>query len=139
MTEHLDLEDLLVAAELVLHGPPTVRDIGILEAAVARTRASVFGEDAYPDLDSKAAALLHSIVTGHALVDGNKRLGWVSVRLFYRLNGKDLRIPIDDAFRFVMSIADGSVRDVWVIAGGLRPWVETSDQNQGPEPNVGSR
>jgi death-on-curing protein len=39
-----------------------------LEAAVARTRASVFGEDAYPDVHAKAAALLHSIVTGHALI-----------------------------------------------------------------------
>jgi len=123
VTEHLDLEDLLVAAEVALGGPPHVRDIGILEAAVARTRASVYGEDAYPDLHAKAAALLHSIVTGHALIDGNKRLGWVSVRLFYRLNGSDLRVPIDDAFDLVMSIADGSLRDVPDIAARLRPWV----------------
>jgi death-on-curing family protein len=123
VTEHLDLEDLLVAAEMALGGPPQVRDIGILEAAVARTRASVYGEDAYPDLHAKAAALLHSIVTGHALIDGNKRLGWVSVRLFYRLNGSDLRVPIDDAFDLVTSIADGSLRDVPEIAGRLRTWV----------------
>lgn len=127
MTEHLDLEDLLVAAEVVLREPAQVRDIGILEAAVARTRASVYGEDAYPDLHAKAAALLHSIVTGHALIDGNKRLGWVSVRLFYRLNGSDLRVPIDDAFGLVMSIADGSVRDVREIADRLRPWVQNLD------------
>ena len=123
MTAHLDLEDLLVAAEVALGGPPQVRDIGILEAAVARTRASVYGEDAYPDLHAKAAALLHSIVTGHALIDGNKRLGWVSVRLFYRLNGEDLRIPIDEAFDLVMSVADGSLRDVPDIAERLGPWV----------------
>jgi death-on-curing family protein len=123
VTEHLDLEDLLVAAEMALVGPPQVRDIGILEAAVARTRASVYGEDAYPDLHAKAAALLLSLVSGHALVDGNKRLGWVSVRLFYRLNGSDLRVPIDDAFDLVTSIADGSLRDVPEIAGRLRTWV----------------
>jgi death on curing protein len=123
VTEHLDLEDLLVAAEVALGGPPQVRDIGILEAAVARTQASVYGEDAYPDLHAKAAALLHSIVTGHALIDGNKRLGWVSVRLFYRLNGSDLRVPIDDAFDLVTSIADGSLRDVPDIAERLRPWL----------------
>jgi death-on-curing family protein len=123
VTEHLDLEDLLVAAEMALGGSPQVRDIGILEAAVARTRASVYGEDAYPDLHAKAAALLHSIVTGHALIDGNKRFGWVSVRLFYRLNGSDLRVPIDDAFDLVTSIADGSLRDVPEIAGRLRTWV----------------
>ena len=123
MTEHLDLDELLAAADAALGRTPEVRDIGILEAAVARTRASVYGEDAYPDLDAKAAALLHSIVTGHALIDGNKRLGWVSVRLFYRLNGRDLHAPIDDAFDLVVEIAGGSVRDVPAIAARLRAWV----------------
>jgi death-on-curing protein len=133
VTEHLDLDDLLVAAEAALGGPPKVRDIGILEAAVARTRASVYGEDAYPDLHAKAAALLHSIVTGHALVDGNKRLGWVSVRLFYRLNGNDLRVPVDDAFDLVASVADGSLRDVRDIAARLAAWVVDRDEGVQPE------
>jgi death-on-curing protein len=119
VTEHLDVEDLLRAAEVTLGRSPEIRDVGLLEAAVARTRASVFGEEAYPDLDTKAAALLHSIVTGHAVVDGNKRLGWVSVRLFYRLNGRDLRLPADGAFDLVASVADGSLRDVSDIAARL--------------------
>jgi death-on-curing protein len=123
VTEHLDLDDLLAAAEAALGRPPDVRDIGILEAAVARTRASVYGEEAYPGLDAKAAALLHSIVTGHALIDGNKRLGWVSVRLFYRLNDRDLRAPMDGPFDLVAGIADGSLRDVPGIAARLRSWV----------------
>ena len=127
MTEHLDLEDLLVAARAVLGRPADIRDVGILEAAVARTRATVYGEEAYPDLDLKAAALLHSIVTGHALIDGNKRLGWVSVRLFYRLNHRDLRAPTDEAFDFVASIAEGSLRDVSDIARRLRGWVVDLD------------
>jgi death-on-curing protein len=123
VTEHLDLDDLLAAAAAALGRRAEVRDAGLLEAAVARTRASVYGEEAYPDLDSKAAALLHSIVTGHALVDGNKRLGWVAMRLFYRLNDRDLRAPVDDAFGLVVSIADGSIRDVADIAARLREWV----------------
>ena len=127
MTEHLDLDDLLAAAEAALGRPPDTRDIGILEAAVARTRASVYGEDAYPDLDAKAAALLHSIVTGHALIDGNKRLGWVAVRLFYRLNDRDLRAPIDAAFDLVAAIADGSLRDVPAIAASLAAWSSDLD------------
>lgn len=131
MTEHLDLDDLLAAAQATLGRPPEVRDIGILVAAVARTRASVYGEDAYPDLDAKAAALLHSIVTGHALIDGNKRLGWVSVRLFYRLNDRDLRAPADGAFDLVASIDDGSIRDVQDIARRLRPWVTGSAEDSG--------
>ena len=134
MTEHLDLEDLLVAAEAAVGEPPKVRDVGILQAAVARTRASVYGEDAYPDLHAKAAALLHSIVTGHALIDGNKPLGWVSVRLFYRLNEMDLRAPVDDAFDLVTSIADGSLRDAPDIADRLRPWVSNLDGSTAPEP-----
>lgn len=128
MTEHLDLEDLLVAAEVTLGEPPLVRDFGVLAAAIARTRASVYGEDAYPDLHTKAAALLHSIVTGHALIDGNKRLGWVSVRLFDRLNGSDVRAPIDDAYHLVMSIADGSLREIEAIADHLAAWTQHVDE-----------
>jgi death-on-curing protein len=122
VTEYLDLEDLLVAAEAALDGPPDVRDIGLLEAAAARPRATAFGEEAYPDLDRKAAALLHSIVTSHALVDGNKRLGWVAVRLFYRMNGTDLRVEADEAFELVVRVADGRLRDVAAIGERLGRW-----------------
>lgn len=123
MIEHLDLDDLLAAAEAALGRPAEVRDAGILEAATARTRASVYGADAYPSFADKAAALLHSIVIGHALVDGNKRLGWVAVRLFCRLNGRDLRAPIDEAFDLVAAIAEGSIRDVAAISTHLRQWM----------------
>lgn len=122
MTEYLDLEDLLAAAEAAVGGPPDVRDIGLLQAAAARPSATAFGEDAYPDLDQKAAAILHSIVTSHPLVDGNKRLGWVAVRLFYRMNDADLRVEVDEAFDTVVAIADGSLRDISAIAGRLRRW-----------------
>lgn len=122
MTEYLDLDDLLAAAEAALGHPPEIRDIGILEGAVARARATVYGQEAYPDLDLKAAALLHAVVTGHGLIDGNKRLGWVAARLFYRLNDADLRAPADGAFQLVMEIADGSVRDVTQIADRLKAW-----------------
>jgi death-on-curing protein len=132
VTEHLDLDDLLAAAEAALGRPPDVRDIGILEAAVARTRASVYGEDAYPDLEGKAAALLHSIVTGHALVDGNKRLGWVAMRLFCRLNGRDLRVSREDAFALVAAVADGSMREVPNIAARLRGWMVELDTREEP-------
>lgn len=122
MTEHLDLEDLLAAAEAALGAPPSVRDIGLLEAAVARTKASIFGEDAYPDLDRKAAAMLQSIVSGHPLVDGNRRLGWVATRLCYRMNDADLAAPATAAFALIVEIADGSLRDVAVIAERLAAW-----------------
>ena len=71
---YLDLDDLLHVAERVL-GEVLVRDVGLLEAAAARPRATAFGAEVYGDLFTKAAALLHSLATNHALVDGNKRLG----------------------------------------------------------------
>lgn len=123
MTEPFDLEDLLAAAEAALGQPPQIRDPGLLEAAVARTQATVFGVDAYATVHAKAAALLHSIVTGHALVDGNKRLGWVACRLFYRMNDADLRMPATVAYDLVVAIADGSLRDVGRIAERLGPFV----------------
>jgi death-on-curing protein len=131
VTEHLDLDDLVAAAEAAIGRPADIRDIGILEGAVARTRARVYGEEAYPDVHAKAAALLQSVVTGHALVDGNKRLGWVAVRLFYRLNGYHLQMPIDPAFDLVASVADGSLRDVRDIGDRLGDRVIELDTTRG--------
>jgi death on curing protein len=122
VTEYLDLEDLLAAAEGALGHPADVRDIGLLQASAARPQATVFGEDAYPGLDEKAAALLHSIVTGHPLVDGNRRLGWVAVRVFYLLNEVDVHPPENDAYDLVAKVADGSLRDVSAIATTFRTW-----------------
>ena len=122
MTEYLDLEDLLAAAEAALGMSHSIGDLGILEAAAARPRATAFGDEIYPDLHTKAAALLHSLVTGTPLVDGNKRLGWVATRLFYRLNAADLRAPQDAAFDLVSQIADGTIRDVTEIAAALQRW-----------------
>jgi len=122
VTEYLDLDDLLAAAQAAVGGPPEIRDIGLLEAASARPQVTVFGADAYTDLDTKAAALLHSIVTSHPLVDGNKRLGWVATRLFDLLNDADLRPPADDAYDLVVAVANGSIRDVELIARTLAGW-----------------
>ena len=122
MTDYLELDDLLRAADAAVGGAAEIRDIGLLEAAAARPKASVFGADAYPDLDTKAAALLHSVVTSHPLVDGNKRLGWVATRLFYLVNESDIRPTDDEAFELIVAVADGTLRDVEAIAGRLAAW-----------------
>ena len=127
MTEYLELDDLLAAADAAVGGPADVRDIGLLQAAVARPQATAFGEEAYATLDAKAAALLQSLVSGHPLVDGNKRLGWIAMRLFYRMNGADVRPAPDEAYRLVISIADGALRDVAGIAGILGGWRAAAD------------
>jgi death-on-curing protein len=122
VTEYLDLDDLLAAADAAVGSRADVRDVGLLQAAVARPQATAFGEEAYPSLDEKAAALLQSIVAGHPLVDGNKRLGWIALRLFYRLNDADVRPTPDEAFGLVVSVASGDRRDVTEIAGTLARW-----------------
>jgi death on curing protein len=105
--EHLTVEDLLDIAEEVL-GAPAVRDIGLLDSAAHRPQASAFGEDAYPTVHEKAAALLDAVVRAHALVDGNKRLGWAAAVVFYDLNGVDLDPPsVDEAVDLVVAVAAG--------------------------------
>jgi death-on-curing protein len=122
VTEYLDLDDLLAAADAAVGSRADVRDVGLLQAAAARPQATAFGAEAYPTLDEKAAALLQSIVAGHPLVDGNKRLGWIAIRLFYRLNDADVRPTPEEAFDLVVSVASGDRRDVAEIAGTLARW-----------------
>jgi death-on-curing protein len=107
--EYLDLDDVVTLAATLLGDPPPIRDIGLLGSAVARPQTTLFGDDAYPDIWTKAAALLHSLVLNHALVDGNKRLGWLATATFLEINGVDASaIPNDDVYEFVMFVASTS-------------------------------
>lgn len=115
----LDVDDLLYIAERATGGSVEIRDVGLLESAAARPRASAFGADAYPTLHEKAAALLHSIVRNHALVDGNKRLGLAAIIAFYGVNGHRLTMTNDEAYEFVMAVAAGQIDDVGDIARRL--------------------
>jgi death-on-curing protein len=105
--EYLALDDLLALADDL--GVAKVRDLGLLDSAAHRPKSSLMGQDAYPTLHEKAAVLLESVVRNHPLVDGNKRLGWMGVFVFYGLNGFDLDAPEDDAYDLVIAVATGSV------------------------------
>ncbi|MPZ28560.1 MAG: type II toxin-antitoxin system death-on-curing family toxin [Micromonosporaceae bacterium] len=121
MTIFLTVEDLLQVAANATGAQPLVRDFGLLESAAARPQTTVFGAEAYPDLWAKAAALGHSLIANHALVDGNKRLGWVAMRTFLELNGVEpVRADVDAAERFVLEIATGDLGDVAEITKRLR-------------------
>ena len=118
--EYLDLDDVLALAERLLGTNLAVRDVGLLGSAVARPQTTVGGTDAYPDLWAKAAALLQSIVNNHALVDGNKRLGWLATAVFLELN--DIRATAasnHDVFQLVMEVASSHV-ELDALADGLR-------------------
>ena len=114
----LSTEDLLAVVSQQSLG--VVRDVGLLDSAALRPRATVFGEDAYPSVASKAAALLHSITRNHALIDGNKRLSWLATVTFLRLNAHDVEMSGDAAYELVIDIGEGSVDDVETIAERLR-------------------
>ena len=116
---YLALPELLHIAVRVIGTEPEVRDYGLLESALARPRATAFGSDAYPVLDAKAAALLHSLARSHALVDGNKRLALAATIAFYGVNGRRLTLTNDGAYELIMSVAEGKLDSVDDIAAVL--------------------
>ena len=113
--EFLDLEDVIGLAIALFGDPPPVRDMGLLGSAVARPQTTAFGDDAYPDIWTKAAALLQSIVKNHALVDGNKRLGWLTTAVFLEINQVEIsRASNNDVYDLVIDVAaaNPSVDDI---------------------------
>ena len=105
--EYLSLEDLLGMVKALGAGP--VRDLGLLDSACHRPQAGFFGQEAYPTLAGKAAALMHSLACNHALVDGNKRLALLATVVFLRINGYCLELTDDEAFDLTMSAAAGQL------------------------------
>jgi death-on-curing protein len=122
VTEYLDRDDVLVAGAAALGRVPEVADYGLLDSAVARPRATVFGLDAYPNLYTKAAALMQSLARNHAFVDGNKRTAWAAAWTFLTINDVELAHPfdVDAAERLVLDVATGAQQSIDKIATALR-------------------
>ncbi|MPY79526.1 MAG: type II toxin-antitoxin system death-on-curing family toxin [Actinophytocola sp.] len=116
---HLEFEDLLHIANRTLDGEVAIRDAGMLQAALARPQATIFGKDAYPAVVEKAAALLHSLARNHGLIDGNKRLALSATFTFLGINGRMLTLTNDEAYDLVMAVAAGELDDIDVIAARL--------------------
>jgi death-on-curing protein len=124
---YLDLADFRAVAAAVLDGPLEVRDWGLVESALARPQATVFGEEAYPTVWEKAAALLHSLVRNQALADGNKRVGFTCPVLLLHKNGQPVDFAEDAAYDLVIATAEGRL-EVPEIAAIMRPWAEPERQ-----------
>ncbi|ONH22135.1 type II toxin-antitoxin system death-on-curing family toxin [Pseudofrankia asymbiotica] len=122
---YLSLRELLLVGERALGAKVMVRDHGLLASALARPRATVFGRDAYPSLDLKAAALLHSLARNHALVDGNKRLALAALIAFYGVNGHRMTLTNDEAYDLVIGVAAGKLDTVEEIAEVLADATES--------------
>lgn len=127
MPRYLSAEDLVELARIAAGPRVRVRDLGLLESAAARPGTVVFGTEAYESLFEKAAALLHSIVSNHPLVDGNKRLGFLAAATFLELNGVRLKDPdlIEDrAYALIVEVASGAFSEVGKLAEGLAELLE---------------
>ena len=120
----MTLEESLLVITAVHGGNPLdyVRDAVLLRSALERPTATLFGRDAYPDVYAKGAALLHSLLRYHALLDGNKRAGWIICALFFRLNGYEEHYDEDAMFDTILAIAAGELQEVGDIAQRLSVW-----------------
>ena len=101
-------------------GRPGGRDLGAIASAVAQPRVSVGGQDAYPTLTEKAAALGYSLVRSHGFVDGNKRIAHAAMEVFLVLNGVEITAAVDDQEKFMLSLAAGEVS-----RAGLAQWLKS--------------
>lgn len=117
---YLNVTDILLANRAIT-GEGLIHDSGLIESACARPGASAFGDDAYPTIWEKAAALFQSLACNHGFVDGNKRTAWAALGMFLDLNGCSLDEPynVRDADEFVLAVATGVMRDVQSIASEL--------------------
>jgi death-on-curing protein len=114
---YLDFDSVLRIVQSAGLGP--VRDAGLVLSSLGRPQATVFGQDAYPSLCLKAAALLQSLAGNDALVDGNKRLAWTAAVVFLDINGHDTGLNEDEAYDLMLEVA-GGLSDVEVIAERLK-------------------
>jgi death-on-curing protein len=121
MTVFLDLEDAL--SQITYLGF-NVRDIGLLEGCLARPRTTLFGDEAYPTIEEKAAALMHSVATTHPLIDDNKRTSWALLVTFLAVNDLQVIAKTQQAFDCVVSVATDSLEVTEISAWlreGIRP------------------
>jgi death-on-curing protein len=90
-------------------GKPGIRDLGAIASALSQPKVSAGGEDAYPSLLDKAAALGYSLIRNHGFVDGNKRVAHAAIEVFLVLNGFEIRASVDEQERFMLSLASGEI------------------------------
>jgi death on curing protein len=128
MITYLDASDLLVLAAAVTGGDLVVRDLGLLDAAAHRPRATVLGVQAYDTLWLKSAALLDSIVCTRPLAEGNWRLGWVAAVTLCDINGWWIDADEDEALDLVRDVGRGTV-GIPELAARLEEWAHPKESD----------
>lgn len=120
--EYLSEEQILHLHRAIIAatgGADSVTDRGLLQAALARPAASFAGQDLYGSIAAKAAALMHSLVSNHPFIDGNKRVAIAAAELFLRVNG--YRLLADDEALEGMTVAAASGH---IVVEEIRIWIE---------------
>jgi death-on-curing protein len=112
VTRHLSLAEVLKLHDLIISetgGSHGLRDLGLLESALGQPQQTFGGDDLYPSLVAKAAALGFSLIKNHPFVDGNKRVGHAAVEAMLMLNGFDLSASVDDSEAEILAVAAGTL------------------------------
>jgi death-on-curing protein len=120
---YLTAEDVLRVNERFA-GPDQLRDFGLVDGAVMRPQQSAFGEDAYPSIHEKAAALLHGLARNHPFVTANKRTAWTATAMFYLVNGYNLPVEAVEVIGLTTDAAEGQL-GVQDIAAILKGWAQS--------------
>src|SRR5262245_56158295 len=109
---YLSLGEIVTLHRAILEqtgGTTGVRDVGMLESALAQPRATFGTDDLYPTLTSKAGALGFSLALNHPFVDGNKRVAHAAMEVFLLLNGAELSAPVDEQEQLMLNLAAGRI------------------------------
>ncbi len=123
MTTPVDLDALIDALGDIGF---VVRDAGLLASALNRPLTTVFGDEAYPTIEQKAAALVQSLAKHHPMVDGNKRSAWITLNVFLEINGHQLVSRQDEAFEFVLGIGNDTL-ELEAIAQWISQRIQPAD------------
>jgi death on curing protein len=119
---YLELDEALQIHERAIQrygGSPELRDLGLLESALAAPKQTMFGEDLYPDVAAQAAILVFSLVKNHPFMDGNKRTGFLCLMRFLQVNDYALDATNDDLYQFTLDVAT-SVLDKEQVTAWIR-------------------
>ena len=120
---YLTLKEVLGLHKRVIErwgGAPELRDVGMLESAIAQPQMTFGGHELYPDVAAKASAIGFSLVCNHPFIDGNKRVGYAAMETFLVMNGYELECSVDETEQIVLSVASGTT-----TREGLLDWLKT--------------
>lgn len=131
ISELIYINGRVVRNDKIATGKQKVRDLDLLEAAAARPSTSAFGQDAYPTLADKVAALLHSVARNHPFADGNKRTATVAAIFMFEINGQQVNWSREEALANILDVAEG--RRDW---DALAAWFPTQPGDASPEPDA---